>query len=398
MKYAIFLIALMAVLPLAGWLRRNPQQTARVWIVMGALPFLLSGGGTHGLYVALISWAGWPGYVKGAEVSAIDFLALAIYLSQARVYQPLPFRFCMAFYFFAVLLSALQADVPIAALFYAWQLARMFLVYLIITRACSDERVVQALLTGMAIGIWITVGVAAWQRIAYGVLQAGGLFGDKNILGLMSHFVGMQWFALLLAGQGGRLPYLAPLGSAIAVVLTVSRAALGLTGVGMILVFVLSAIRKWTQQKAKIALFSAIALLVFIPAALLSLESRFSAEPLPSNYDERAAFQKAAEMILSDHPMGIGANNYVVIANTGGYNERANVAATSGSLSTNVHNAYLLAAARNRVFRRGRLYTSAPATDDCRFSLRLAQSGRSTRRSAARTWCHPIGRQRSLFL
>ena len=50
-------------------------------------------------------------------------------------------------------------------------------------------------------------------------------------------------------------------------------------------------------------------------------------------------------MIFSDHPMGVGANNYVIVANVQGYSVRAGVAATRNSLSANVHNAYLLSAA-----------------------------------------------------
>lgn len=311
---------------------------------MGIFPFVV-GVGPHPLYIALISWAGWPGYVQGAEVSIIDILALAIYISQPRTTHPLPFRLCMAFYFIAVVLSALQTNVPMATLLYAWQLARMFLVYTVVTRACSDDRVAPALLMGMAIGMWLSVSAAAWQRIYAGAPQAGGTVGDKNLFGLMSQFVGVPWFALLLAGQRGRMPYLAPLGSAMAAVLTVSRAALGLTAASMIFIFIISTLRKWTYQKGKILLLGTVVFVVFAPIALFSLESRFSADPLAGDYDERAAFQKAAEMILSDHPMGIGANNYVIVANVDGYNDRAGVAAITGSRSTNVHNAFLLAAA-----------------------------------------------------
>ena len=172
----------------------------------------------------------------------------------------------------------------------------------------------------------------------------------KIFSAMMSQFVGMSWFALLLAGQRGRLPILAPLGSALAAILTVSRATLGLTAVGMATIFAVSAIRKWTSRKAKIALLSAVSLLVLIPFAISSLESRFGSDYQPSGYDERAAFQKAAEMIVADHPMGVGANNYVVVANVGGYNRKAGVAARGESRATNVHNAYWLAAAETGYF------------------------------------------------
>ena len=189
-----------------------------------------------------------------------------------------------------------------------------------------------------------------WQRFGLGILQTGGTIGEKNLLGMMTQFVGIPWFALLLAGQQGRMPLVAPLGTAITSVLTVSRAALGLNAVGMALVFILSAMRKWTPRKAKIALLSAFALILLLPLAFSSFEDRFTSEPSDGSYDERAAFQAAAEMIVADHPFGVGANNYVVAANVGGYNARANVAQVYGSLSTNVHNTYLLAAAETGYF------------------------------------------------
>ena len=147
--------------------------------------------------------ARWPGYVKGAEFTAIDVLALAIFLSQPATRHWLPFLYSIVFYFIAVLFSALMAQVPMASLFFAWQLIRIFLVFFIVTRACSDERNVSAMLTGMAIGICLEVVSTVWQRFGLGVLQTGGTVGEKNLLGLMSQFVGMPWFALLLAGRRG---------------------------------------------------------------------------------------------------------------------------------------------------------------------------------------------------
>ena len=35
--------------------------------------------------------------------------------------------------------------------------------------------------------------------------------------------------------------------------------------------------------------------------------------------DERVLLNNAAAMILHDHPFGIGANNYIVVANSQGY-------------------------------------------------------------------------------
>jgi hypothetical protein len=94
-------------------------------------------------------------------------------------------------------------------------------------------------------------------------------------------------------------------------------------------------------------MLGAIAIAAFAPIAQSSLERRFAVAPLSDEYDERAAFEDAAMMILRDHPMGIGPNNYVVTANLQGYNERAGVAPVRGSGSANVHNIYLLVAAES---------------------------------------------------
>ena len=103
MKWAIFAVALAGVLPLAGWLRRNPREHPKIWMLVGVLPFLLTA--LPRLEHRHYRLAGWPGMAKGIEISALDLFVLAIYLSQPRTTHRLPFRLSMAFYFFAVLLS-----------------------------------------------------------------------------------------------------------------------------------------------------------------------------------------------------------------------------------------------------------------------------------------------------
>ena len=343
MKWAVFVIVLLGILPLARWIRRNPRQAPRIWILMGFLPFGITA--VRHSYMAVISWPMWPGFVKGMEVSVLDVFALAIYLSLPRVRHPLPFRWSIGFYFLAVLLSVFQAGVPAGALFYLWQLARIFLVYAAVTRACVDERVVSALLTGMAIGLGFEFCFVVWQHFGVGVIQTTGTFGHQNFLGLVSHFVVFPLFALLLSGERGWQFVLAPIAGVIIAVLTASRATVGLMGSSLVLVFTLSVARRLTARKAAIALVGAVSLAVLSPFAISSLEKRFAAAPLSEDYDERAALERAAAMILSDHPMGIGANNFVTTANTGGYYERAGVAWTSRSAE--VHNAYWLAAAES---------------------------------------------------
>jgi O-antigen ligase len=295
------------------------------------------------LYMAAISWPDWPGFVKGAEFSVLDAIALSVYFSLPSARYPLPFRISMALYFVSALLSAFQTPVPLAALFYSWQLARMFLVYAAVARACSHPRGAPALLAGMVAGLLLQAGVAAWGRFVLGLVQSGGTV-HQNLLGVMSHFAVFPFFSLLLAR---RRDWLAATGTLVGLaveVLTTSRATIGLALFAYACVFVLSALRQWTFRKAQILLVGICAIIVLSPLVVMSFERRFATEA-PADYDERAAFQAAASMMISDHPLGVGANQYVVVANVDGYNRVAGVMAVPGSLVANVHNVYLLVTA-----------------------------------------------------
>jgi O-antigen ligase len=345
-KWAALLVVLAGSVLLSKWLRRDPNSIIKALMLMGFLPFALDLEKPFHLYMAIISWPDWPGFVKGAEFSLLDGIALAVYLSLPRSRQMLPFRISMALYFGAVLLSAFQAQVPMAVLFYCWQLARMLLVYAAVARAGVDPRAAPALLFGMTAGLLLQGGIAAWDRFALGFVQSGGTV-HQNLLGMMSHFVIFPMFALLLAGRGNRVLVVGTLIGLTVEVLTTSRATIGLAAFAYTAVFALSALRRWTTRKAQILMAGILVLAIIAPLVAMSFDRRFAAEAVfaPSNYDERAAFQRAATTMLYDHPLGVGANHYVVVANVEGYNKAAGVIPALGSLSANVHNVYLLVAA-----------------------------------------------------
>ncbi len=337
----IFLIALIGgIVPLSQCLRANPREAPKVWALMGFLPFAM--GPLH-LFAAPISWAGWPGYVKGIEFTALDALAIAVYLALPRAKRrPLPFRFSMILYFTTVVLSIFQSGAPMATFFYVWQMARMFLVYAVFVRASEDNHFVPAVLSGMAFGLTMEGGVTLLQKFE-GISQPGGTFGHQNLLGMVALLPVFPLAALLLAGQRSRLVVLGPLAGIVIAALTASRGTAGFECAGYAAVFLLSAWRKWTPRKARVLSAGLMIVIVAAPVAYASFEQRFALNPLETGYDERAAFIRAALMMLDDHPFGVGANNYVVIANSDGYNHDAGVAWGSGN-STNVHILYLLAA------------------------------------------------------
>ncbi len=143
-------------------------------------------------------------------------------------------------------------------IFYAWQLARMFLVYAVVTRACADERLTRALINGMAIGVCVQCYYVLWQRFVQGVVQATGTFGHQNTLGMALYVAVFPAFALLLAGKA-RMAALRCYGASLLIAMsTASRATTGLLGLGLCLVFPISASRKWTSVKMRYAVLASL--------------------------------------------------------------------------------------------------------------------------------------------
>jgi hypothetical protein len=281
-------------------------------------------------------------HTQGLEFSVLDAFAIALYLSAPRERYALPFRLGMVLYFVAVVASIFQSFQPDFSLFYSWQLLRMFLVYAVVARGCADMRVVTAILQGMAIGLLFQVPFSVIERFGYGVLQASGTFEHQNILGLVSHFVVFPFFAAFLDGFWGALPTLVVLSGVIVEVLTTSRATLGLAALGYLATYALSALGSLSSRKLTILGAAILMLVVVVPVAISSFETRGEIEMEASN-DTRRSMEHAAELMLADYPFGVGANTYIQRANIGGYNAGADVDITSWVIF--VHNAYLIVAA-----------------------------------------------------
>lgn len=334
----VFLAFLIVFTPLlAAWLKGNKKHAPLIWGLLGFLPFVV---GPWDLYIAPVSWATWPGFVRGVEVSLLDAIALAAYISapgKGRIRLKLPF----IAYIVAAALAALQADVRIAAMFYPWQLARMLLLFAAVAAVCRDERAPTAILAGLVLGLAYQALVAASAFLA-GATQTGGSFGHQNLLGIVSHMVILPALALMLSGRNSLIGAAGPIAGIAVAIFTASRATIGLAGAGLVGLLSLSLLRRPTSRKWSMAALGAVVLAAATPLALGSLNQRMTAAPLTGDYDERAAFERSAWMMITDHPMGIGSNQFVSVANVGGYFDRGGVIAVYGSRSAHVHNVYLL--------------------------------------------------------
>ena len=250
----------------------------------------------------------------------------------------------MAIYFIASLIATFQAQVPEAAVFYCWQLLRVFLLYFVVANVCALEcGAVPAILKGLAAGELLECAIAIWERFRLHILQTPGTLGSQNELGIASHFVVLPFFAIMLGGRRGWLPAVVMLAGLLTYALTTSRASVLLGIVGLGLVWLLSSLAQFSGRKFAVVTIGFVALVLMAPLAIASFDKRFAngGNLGLAEDSERLAFKRAAWMMLADHPGGVGPNNFVVAANAGGYYNRSGGVSNLGR-SSNVHNLYLL--------------------------------------------------------
>ncbi|MBW8295320.1 O-antigen ligase family protein [Sphingopyxis sp.] len=330
-------------IPLAvAWLKSKPSQRKWAYFAVGVLPFTIS---ALNLDASLISWPAWSGYAKGLIITLLDSLALALVIVSRAPARRLPFLALLIAYLVAAGLSMGFSTVPMSTSFYVFQLMRVVILFMAVASFAGQTGALRWLAMGLATGAIFQVVVTIDQKFS-GAAQAAGTMGHQNLLGLMLHCVTLPLLAFLLAGERRKIFMLGVLAALVAVAFGASRGAVGFVGIGMAILFFLSIVRKPTAHKWKMAGLAVLALAVVTPVVIASFGDRYELRPdSEGSNEERISFEAAAKAMWSDHPMGVGANQYILIANVSGYSERAGVIWNFESRSAPVHNMYLLIAA-----------------------------------------------------
>ena len=342
MRFVGLVILFLSVPILVSLLRQMPHR--RDWALTGIGFVLLLGGGQIASEVALYSWPLWNGIAKGAAMSLVDALAVALIATRRPRREWLPFWPVLLIYFTMLVLSMFQSSVPMASFFACWQFARVLLLFSAIGGETDRPGAVSGLLRGFALGLVVQAVVVVDQKLQ-GVVQATGLLVHQNTLGMLVELAVVPLIGSVMAGARGKLLFLGILAGLVVIAGGGSRGAMGLAAGGMVVLMLLSLIAETNPAKLRIVGLGAMALLIVVPFGLLTLKDRFGTHSVITQEQERDAFEVAARSMASDHPFGVGANMYVPTANTGGYSQRAGVAWNTGNRSAPVHNVYLLARA-----------------------------------------------------
>lgn len=337
----VFLLALILGTPgLAAVLRSNSRYIVLTCFLLGALIFPLG----PRLWAAPVAWPLWPGLARGIEVSFIDAISIALIVATKSVRIPRSIALPFALYCAALFASTLVAYQSEPALFYVWQLFRAVLLFMAIARVCASiDKAPIALLYGLGAGLVFESFFVIYQYLS-GVARPGGSLGHPNFIGLSLDFVVFPTIALMLGTRRILLPGATLCAALIIAVLGGSRATMGLLAIGVVMTLVFSIQHKKTSRKNAFAGMLALLLVAAVPAMLWASNRRTDAAKASSDY-ERTAMKEAARMMITDHPLGVGANQYVLVANTGGYSQRAGVAWNEDNRAAAVHNTYYLVTA-----------------------------------------------------
>jgi len=340
MTLLLAVVVLLSLPVFIGLLRERPHLRLWAFAAIGALPFLPN----LPLEGYLYGWGGWSGTIKGMAVSPIDTLALALIMTRRRTPGKLPLWPLFAFYGVALFISVFFAPVWIATTFAWWQFGRVLLLFAAVGGECHRPEVRRSLLIGLALGLTHQAGYVIYQKLS-GVVQAPGTMGHQNILGMMIELSLLPLVGALLGGNRSKLVMLGIAAGLICVAGSGSRGTMGIGGAAILMLLLVSVVRRSTPFKFRVVGMAAVALVIATPFALATLNSRFGGASYVTDEFTRDALENAARAMAADHPFGVGANQFVFVSNGEGYAERAEVPWQSTTRSKPPHNAYLTARA-----------------------------------------------------
>jgi O-antigen ligase len=337
-KWLALLLIVLGAYPVGRLLRSSPRAQRALVAAVGLLPF----AGLAALTMNPISYEAYRGDSRGLEVTLVDAAVAVLLFALPPARHPSPHRALRAAYGMVVAGSLLVAPMPHLALFGLWKLLRMYLVVTVMARAFEDPRMGPAYLRGVAIGALYALGHALHQRYGLHVHQVAATFPHQNSLGMALNLVAPVIAAIALAGRGGALAWVALGACAVSMVLTLSRGSIVVFAASTALVLAVSLARGVSKRKLAVAAAGVATTVLVFGKSLGTVVQRFETAP-ETSAASRESFERAARLMLADHPFGVGMNQFSHVLEHGGYALRAGVA-SRGDLGGLVHNAYWLTA------------------------------------------------------
>ena len=317
MKYLVFLIAFMGVLPL-GYILTLNRKFMRLAFLAVLLPVMMF----NQVSINFFSHETYRGTSRGMEVSLIYLIAAAMLIGMLILYHKKPLlpdtgSTIYLVYFFLCIPSLIEADNTLFSWFEMWKMIMMYVVFLCAYYYLYNTRDFQTVMIGFGIIAAVTFLSVVMQHVK-GIHQANGFFPHQNSMGMFMNLIAPVFFAYYFNRNKGWKRFLFAgffLMASAACMRTYSRGAMVCLPFGCAITTLLSLRYQFHMRKIQILL--PIFLVCFFGALLLlpNIIKRFENAPKES-LETRQYLAASAWNMMKDKPFtGVGLNNWGIKIN-----------------------------------------------------------------------------------
>ncbi len=302
MKYVVLVVALLALVPFAIAIRHRTRWIDGLTVLLGAMLW------TQLITVNIASHETYRGVDRGFEFTAIDLLVWMLWFALPPPPKGSPFRKVQALFFVPCALSIIDAQIPLYVGFSLWKLVRMFFFVAAVWRIVAEPRRLIKLVDGLCLGLIFQAIWCTKLRYLDHHHQIAGVFSHQNSLGMAVNLV----LPIVLARfmyTGSRLAGAALAAGALCIVFTLSRGSMTMMVVGLASVYFVSMLRGITARKLMITFGGLAAAFLLVAKSLDTIVRRFESAP-ETSAGAREKFKLVADMMVTEHPWGIGMNMY----------------------------------------------------------------------------------------
>ncbi len=317
MKYLLFFIAFMGILPLGYMLTLN-----RKYMRYAFLAVLLPVMAFNQVSINFFSHETYRGTSRGMEVSLVYLIAAAMLFGMWMLYRKKPLTPGAGskiywVYFLLCLPSLINADNVLYSWFELWKMMMMYVVFLCTYYYLYYMRDFNTVMLGFGIVASVTFLTVVFQHIK-GIHQANGLFPHQNSMGMYMCLVAPVFFAYYFNRNKGWKRFLFAgffLVASAACMRTYSRGAMVCLPFGCVITALLSLRYQFHMRKIQILL--PVVLLCFFGALLLlpNIIKRFENAPKESLMTRQYLADSAWRMMKDKPFAGVGLNNWGIKIN-----------------------------------------------------------------------------------
>ena len=317
MKYLIFLITFIGVLPLGYMLTLNSKymRCALLAVILPVMAF-------NQVSINFFSHETYRGTSRGMEVSLVYLIAMAMLIGMMILYGKksfFPDRGSKIYwiYFLLSIPSLINADNVLYSWFELWKMIMMYIVFLCAYYYLYNTRDFNTVMIGFGIVAAVTFGSVVMQHVK-GISQANGFFPHQNSMGMFMNLIAPVFFAYYFNINKGwkRLLFAGFfLMASAACMRTYSRGAMVCLPFGCAITALLSLRYQFHMRKIQILL--PIFLICFFGALLLlpNIIKRFENAPKESLMTRQYLAASAWNMMKDKPFAGVGLNNWGIKIN-----------------------------------------------------------------------------------